>query len=70
MRPVMDDAAQADRIRNSPVRACGITDDCRHVLAVYGQGFIWRYEFIAPPPAAEPEDETEQAEEAPPAADQ
>jgi hypothetical protein len=54
MRPVMDDAAQADRIRNSPVRACGITDDCRH----------------APPPAAEPEDETEQAEEAPPAADQ
>ena len=53
------------------MRACGITDDCRHVLAVYGQGFIWRYEFIAPPPAAAEKDaakaESEWKKQAPPA---
>ncbi|KAK3240882.1 hypothetical protein CYMTET_49314 [Cymbomonas tetramitiformis] len=30
------------------VRACEISDDCRHVLAVFGDGFIWRYEFVDP----------------------
>mmetsp|Transcript_6626 Transcript_6626/g.8993 ORF Transcript_6626/g.8993 Transcript_6626/m.8993 type:complete len:128 (+) Transcript_6626:1-384(+) len=33
---------------SAPVRACAITDDCSHVLAVYGSGFVWRYEFIPP----------------------
>ena len=27
-----------------PVRACGISEDCRHVLALIGNGFIFRWE--------------------------
>lgn len=33
---------------SAPVRACGISDDCRHVLAVLGNGYVFRYEFRAP----------------------
>ena len=59
---------QAERIKNTPVRSCGITDDCKHVLAVYGAGFIWRYEYIAPPP--EPVQIEETADEAKEAAEE
>lgn len=33
---------------SAPVRACGVSDDCRHVLAVLGNGYVFRYEFRAP----------------------
>ena len=48
---------QTERIKNSPVRAVGITADCRHVLAVCGAGFIWRYEFISASLAAKEEEQ-------------
>ena len=31
-----------------PVRACGLSADCRHLLAVLGKGFIFRYEYLGP----------------------
>ena len=27
----------------APVRACGLSEDCRHLLAVLGKGFIFRW---------------------------
>ena len=30
----------------APVRSCGISNDCRHVLSVLGNGFIFRFETI------------------------
>ncbi|KAK9805229.1 hypothetical protein WJX72_007289 [[Myrmecia] bisecta] len=52
---------------SAPVRACGLSDDCRHLGAVLGNGFVFRYEYIKPeekPEEAaasemEPEAETE-----------
>lgn len=32
----------------APVRACGLSDDCRHLLAVLGKGFIFRFEYLGP----------------------
>jgi hypothetical protein len=26
----------------APVRACGLSEDCRHLLAVLGKGFVFR----------------------------
>ena len=33
---------------SGPVKACGISADCRHLLAVLGNGFIFRYEYRSP----------------------
>ena len=33
---------------SAPVRACGISPDCRHLLAVLGNGFIFRFEYRKP----------------------
>ncbi|KAK9857210.1 hypothetical protein WJX84_002581 [Apatococcus fuscideae] len=33
---------------SGPVKACGISADCRHLLAVLGNGFIFRYEYRTP----------------------
>lgn len=30
---------------SAPVRACGLSPDCRHLLAVVGNGFIFRFEY-------------------------
>jgi len=31
---------------SAPVRACGLSPDCRHLLAALGNGFIFRYEYL------------------------
>lgn len=28
------------------MRACGLSEDCRHLLAVLGKGFVFRYEYL------------------------
>ena len=33
---------------SAPVRACGLSPDCRHLLAVIGNGFIFRFEYRRP----------------------
>lgn len=33
---------------SAPVRACGLSPDCRHLLAVVGNGFIFRFEYRRP----------------------
>ncbi|KAI3433327.1 hypothetical protein D9Q98_003145 [Chlorella vulgaris] len=47
------DAASGDRVVHvsairvsAPVRACGLSHDCRHLLAVLGKGFIFRFEYL------------------------
>jgi len=30
---------------SAPVRACGLSEDCRHLLGVLGNGYIFRYEY-------------------------
>ena len=45
------------------VKACGLSDDCRHLSAVLGKGFIFRYEYRKPVNTVEPpaEDEDDSA---------
>ncbi|KAK9807273.1 hypothetical protein WJX73_006418 [Symbiochloris irregularis] len=38
---------------SAPVRACGLSQDCRHLLVAMGQGFIFRHEACIPAPKAE-----------------
>lgn len=33
---------------SGPVRACGLSEDCRHLLAAMGNGFIFRFEYCRP----------------------
>lgn len=42
----------------APVQACGLSADCRHLLAACGNGYIFRFEYARPEPAApgEPEE--------------
>ena len=28
------------------MRACGLSEDCRHLLAAMGNGFIFRFEYM------------------------
>lgn len=49
----MFDAASGARVAHlspikisAPVRACGLSTDCRHLLAALGNGFIFRYEYL------------------------
>ncbi|EFN59527.1 expressed protein [Chlorella variabilis] len=49
------DSESGDRVAHvssirvlAPVRACGLSDDCRHLLAVLGKGFIFRFEYLGP----------------------
>ena len=30
---------------SAPVKACGISSDCRHLLAAVGNGFLFRFEY-------------------------
>lgn len=30
----------------APVRACGLSPDCRHLVAAIGKGFIFRFEYL------------------------
>ena len=32
------------------MRSCALSDDCRHLLAVVGNGFIFRFEYAWPGP--------------------
>mmetsp|Transcript_21529 Transcript_21529/g.47227 ORF Transcript_21529/g.47227 Transcript_21529/m.47227 type:complete len:395 (-) Transcript_21529:329-1513(-) len=48
---------------SAPVRAAAINEECTHLLAVYGQGFVWRYEFIPPQEEKEVEVKEEAAAE-------
>lgn len=45
-----------------PVLACALSDDCRHLLAAIGNGYVFRYEYRRPKPvggnlASDPKDE-------------
>lgn len=31
-----------------PVLACALSDDCRHLLAAIGNGYVFRYEYRRP----------------------
>ncbi|KAL4418960.1 hypothetical protein ABPG77_000873, partial [Micractinium sp. CCAP 211/92] len=33
---------------SAPVRACGLSEDCRHLMAVLGKGFVFRFEYQGP----------------------
>ena len=33
---------------SAPVRACALSEDCRHLLAVLGNGYIFRFEYQKP----------------------
>ena len=35
-----------------PVLACALSDDCRHLLAAVGNGYVFRYEYRKPKPSA------------------
>ena len=35
-----------------PVLACALSDDCRHLLAAIGNGYVFRYEYRKPKPSA------------------
>ena len=30
---------------SAPVRSCGLSEDCRHLLAALGNGYIFRFEY-------------------------
>ena len=32
--------------------ACALSDDCRHLLAAVGNGYVFRYEYRKPKPSA------------------
>ena len=32
----------------APVRACGLSADCRHLLAACGNGYVFRFEYAGP----------------------
>ena len=34
------------------MRACGLSADCRHLLAACGNGYIFRFEYARPDPEA------------------
>ena len=38
---------------SAPVHACGLSEDCRHLLAVLGNGYIFRFEYRKPTPTEE-----------------
>ncbi|KAK9837156.1 hypothetical protein WJX81_006855 [Elliptochloris bilobata] len=49
------DAATGERVVHvspikvtAPVRACGLSADCRHLLAACGNGYIFRFEYARP----------------------
>jgi hypothetical protein len=46
---------------SAPVRACVLSEDCRHLLAVLGNGYIFRFEYHKPSPA---DDESARAADA------
>ncbi|PSC76625.1 wd g-beta repeat-containing [Micractinium conductrix] len=47
-------AAHVSAIRvSAPVRACGLSEDCRHLMAVLGKGFVFRFEYTGPLAAAQ-----------------
>ena len=31
----------------APVVAVAMTEDCKHVLAAFGAGFVWRFELVS-----------------------
>ena len=35
-----------------PVLACALSDDCRHLLAAIGNGYVFRYEYRRPKASA------------------
>ncbi len=42
-----------DAVRvKAPVRACALSQDCRHLLSVLGNGFVFRYEYMPNTPVA------------------
>lgn len=54
-------AARVEAIRvQGSVRACGLSEDCRHLLMAVGSGYVFRFEYR---PAAESEDGEEAATE-------
>ncbi|CAL8464853.1 g4388 [Coccomyxa elongata] len=48
---------------SAPVRACGLSEDCRHLVAVLGNGYIFRYEYRKPSSAEEASADESPAEE-------
>lgn len=32
---------------SAPVRACALSEDCRHLVAAVGKGFVFRFEYLA-----------------------
>ena len=48
---------------SAPVRACGLSEDCRHLLAILGNGYIFRYEYRKPSSAEGAPAEDSPAEE-------
>lgn len=49
----MYDAASGQRVAHAspikvtgPVRSCGLSADCRHLCAVVGKGFVFRFEYL------------------------
>ena len=46
--------AQVSAIKvSAPVRSCGLSEDCRHLVAAIGNGFIFRFEYLGAAKAAE-----------------
>jgi len=44
-----DRAGHVEAIKVSgPVRSCALSNDCRHLLAVVGNGFLFRFEYVKP----------------------
>lgn len=44
----------------APVRACGLSEDCRHLLGAMGNGFIFRFEAVPESSAAAEEGSSEE----------
>lgn len=41
---------------SAPVRACGLSADCRHLVAAIGKGFLFRFEYLGEDAQAENEE--------------
>ena len=41
---------------SAPVRACGLSKDCRHVVAAIGKGFVFRFEYLGEDTQVDSED--------------
>ena len=47
---------------SAPVRACALSEDCRHLVAAVGKGFLFRFEYLSSREKKKGDDDEEEEE--------